>query len=149
MNAALQTCSAGSISGLRTLPRCRAKKEGRESGTPQRSGRNRQEVRCFSQGTNRYGRRYAAPDSGAPAAEAFGMSREAIDKSIKFAWIAAVASAVLTAVAWAVAMAGVPELAGFHYGWIDLFILAPWHSECSAGAGPSRSRTSLHSPQEP
>ena len=79
----------------------------------------------FSQGTNRYDQQYPAPSPGAPSAgEAFGMNREAIDKSIKFAWIAAVVSAVLTTIAWAVAMAGVPELAGFQYAWIDLIILA-------------------------
>jgi hypothetical protein len=66
----------------------------------------------FSQGSN--------PDRS----EAFGMNREAIDKSIKTTWIAAVVSLVLTTIAWGAAMAGVPELAAFEYAWIDVIIMA-------------------------
>jgi hypothetical protein len=78
-----------------------------------------------SQGTNPFGQQYAAQGAGALSAdEAFGMNREMVDKNIKTAWIAAVVSAVLTTVAWGAAMAGVPELAGFQYAWVDIVIIA-------------------------
>lgn len=78
-----------------------------------------------SQSTSPSDQQNVATGAGAPTGgQAFGMNREMIDKSIKTAWIAAVVSAVLTTVAWGAAMAGVPELAGFQYAWIDIVVIA-------------------------